>query len=427
MVREIIYLIFISIFFFTGCRTETSIITDRNLAYLYNPSLTSLHPRYKVFHNNDEASTLYVKVYPVELLFNQANEEGVYRAELKVFYRLYELDDFRMMVDSGYNHYYINMQNVRKDFIAQIPIQAKRSRKYNLEVITHDVLRKKAVQAYIPVDKTSGFNAQNFKIFRYSTGSSVFNPILDSNLVVRLQFPNETADSLYVHFYKNFPPLPLPPSYGIPTRSLGNNPDSIWHLRYSDTLPIRLTTKGVYHFKVNPDVREGYTLFYFGEFFPSIKTPEQMIEPLEYILSANEMRGIRNRSNPKLVVDNFWINVAGNIDKARELIRIYYNRVLYANYFFVSDREGWKTDRGMIYIVYGPPDILFKNDKEEVWFYGKKKKSDKISFTFRKVNSSFTENEYRLVRGEEVYTRWADAVSSWKSGKVFDMDEQETR
>nr|MQY80099.1 GWxTD domain-containing protein [Bacteroidota bacterium] len=88
---------------------------------------------------------------------------------------------------------------------------------------------------------------------------------------------------------------------------------------------------------------------------------------------------------------------------------------------------GWKTDRGMIYIVYGPPDILFKNDKEEVWSYGKKKKSDKISFTFRKVNSSFTENEYRLVRGEEVYTRWEDAVSSWKSGKVFDMDEQETR
>jgi hypothetical protein len=26
-----------------------------------------------------------------------------------------------------------------------------------------------------------------------------------------------------------------------------------------------------------------------------------------------------------------------------------------------------------------------------------------------------------------VYTRWADAVSSWKSGKVFDIDEQETR
>jgi GWxTD domain-containing protein len=427
MVRAIFYIIIFSLLILQGCLTETSIITDRNLAYLYNPSLTSLHPRYQVFHNDDQTSTLYVKVYPVELLFNQANEEGEYRAELEIFYRLYKLNDFRIMADSGSCHYYINMENVRKEFIAQIPIQAERLYMYNLEVITNDVLRKKAVQAYIPVDKTSEFNAQNFKIFHYNTGSPVFNPILDSNLVVSLQFPNETVDSLCVQFYDDFPRVPYPPSYSIPTRSLGDSPDSIWYLYYTDTLSIRLTREGVYHFKVRPDVNEGYTLYYFGDFFPSIKTPEQMIGPLEYLLSANEMRGILNRPNIKLAVDNFWINAAGDIDKARELIRIYYKRVLYANYFFVSDREGWRTDRGMIYIVYGPPDILYKNDKEEVWFYGKEKKSDKVSFTFRKVESLFTQNDFRLVRGEELYTRWEDAVSAWKSGKVFDVNEQMTR
>ena len=37
----------------------------------------------------------------------------------------------------------------------------------------------------------------------------------------------------------------------------------------------------------------------------------------------------------------------------------YYRRIAYANqHFATSSRPGWKTDRGYIYIVYGPPDEI---------------------------------------------------------------------
>ena len=46
-----------------------------------------------------------------------------------------------------------------------------------------------------------------------------------------------------------------------------------------------------------------------------------------------------------------------------------------ANEYFAAQVEGWRTDRGRIYIVYGPPDSIAKkpqegqNFAEEVWTY----------------------------------------------------------
>ena len=57
------------------------------------------------------------------------------------------------------------------------------------------------------------------------------------------------------------------------------------------------------------------------------------------------------------------------MEQAKELIRIYYNRVFFSNYYFTSDREGWKTDSGMIFIVYGPPNTFYKSEDEEKWGY----------------------------------------------------------
>ncbi|MGA7766775.1 MAG: GWxTD domain-containing protein [Candidatus Sulfotelmatobacter sp.] len=36
----------------------------------------------------------------------------------------------------------------------------------------------------------------------------------------------------------------------------------------------------------------------------------------------------------------------------------HYQRIAYANQHFAAGIPGWKTDRGRIYIVYGPPDEL---------------------------------------------------------------------
>jgi GWxTD domain-containing protein len=40
----------------------------------------------------------------------------------------------------------------------------------------------------------------------------------------------------------------------------------------------------------------------------------------------------------------------------------FYHRIAYANQHFASDRPGWKTDRGYMYICYGPPDEITVRD-----------------------------------------------------------------
>jgi len=54
----------------------------------------------------------------------------------------------------------------------------------------------------------------------------------------------------------------------------------------------------------------------------------------------------------------------------------HYRRMAFANEHFAAGMEGWRTDRGRIYVVYGPPDsIVAKKPQEgqdfpyEVWTY----------------------------------------------------------
>ena len=53
----------------------------------------------------------------------------------------------------------------------------------------------------------------------------------------------------------------------------------------------------------------------------------------------------------------------------------YYSRVDYANRNYASFTEGWRTDRGMVFIRFGPPQNIerhpFDADTKpyEVWYY----------------------------------------------------------
>ena len=158
-----------------------------------------------------------------------------------------------------------------------------------------------------------------------------------------------------------------------------------------------------------------------------------MIEPLGYLASEDEMNSLRSSPRQKLALDNFWIRCGGNIEKARELIRIYYTRVLYSNYYFTSFKEGWRTERGMIYIIYGPPDKVYKTTEGEQWGYRKPVirsswggryhlKENYIFFNFRLRESMFSDNDYYLSRSETLVTQWDQAVASWRKGIVFRLD-----
>ncbi len=253
---------------------------------------------------------------------------------------------------------------------------------------------------------------------------------------MNLLYLHGRPDSLYVSYFEPVEDVPDPPSMMLPEDLPSARPSQLVAIAYSDTLPIMLPREGIYLFSADRKSREGFALFNFGSDFPSMRNPETMIEPLAYLANSDEMSAMRSSEKPKLALDDFWISRAGNVEKARELIRIYYSRVLYSNYYFTSFKEGWRTERGMIYIVYGPPDKVYKTSEGETWGYRKPVissswggrytvKEEYLFFTFRTRPNRFSDNDYYLSRSEALITFWDQAIASWRKGIVFRLDNPE--
>jgi GWxTD domain-containing protein len=394
-----------------------------NLSYIYNPGSTTIHPLITVFHISDSISYFYVGFSASELLFNQANATGSFLTQIRIHFELSETvkSGGKFSVDTGTYVYNLKKDQLKSVFYTSIPFRAYAGKQYMLRVYVSDMMRNKSNQAFILVDKSNPFNDQNFLVH----GGARSQPFLIRSMSTAQKFcisyRSDKYSKLYIDYYRNRQPMPMPiyATEILPDQLV--RPDSSWVTNLNDTIQYCLSQKGIYQFRVDTNFRQGLALYNFGPYYPSVKEVEDMASPLTYISNTKEAQEIKESSNKKLAIDNFWVTCCGNMEQARELIRIYYNRVFFANYYFTADREGWKTDRGMIYIVYGPPNTLYKSEDEERWDYFKKA-GESISFTFRKADSKWTNNLYSLIRGQAPDTHWRQAVETWRSGRVYLLD-----
>ncbi|MEX2379489.1 MAG: GWxTD domain-containing protein [Vicingaceae bacterium] len=162
--------------------------------------------------------------------------------------------------------------------------------------------------------------------------------------------------------------------------------------------------------------------FYFYDYypaFPEISEFHQMIEPLRYITTSSEFKKLKNAVNVKQELDNFWLRIGGSAEKAEKMLRLYYKRVQMANEKFTSYKEGWKTDRGIIYIVYGQPTNIYKGISTETWVFGEENHILSIKFEFNRKADTMTNNRYELLRNPDFKNNWYRAVDQWRQGKTF--------
>jgi GWxTD domain-containing protein len=271
------------------------------------------------------------------------------------------------------------------------------------------------VDTYLCLDNSSGFSADNF-LLKDSEGEMLFRNYVFENESFYLELSEQDAEKVYVRYYYREFPLALPPFIEETQTSFNFRADSnfVIEANMGKTETIRLQREGFYHFQTDTSQRAGYTIFRFARGFPEITTTEQMMEPLRYITTKSEYDAIVQAPDQKLALDNFWLNNAGNPARARSMIQKYYGRVVDANKFFTSYLEGWKTDRGLIYIVYGPPRIVYRGKNLEEWLYGEKGNKNSIRFQFVKVVNPFTENDYSLIKSPGFKEQWYNIVNSWR-------------
>ena len=188
-----------------------------------------------------------------------------------------------------------------------------------------------------------------------------------------------------------------------------------------DTVDYDLRLVGMYHVKVDRDQDEGLTLFNFGGTFPEVKTPTELMEPLFYLATLAEYKDLRTLANRKLGVDDFWLKLGKSVEKSRELIRIYYNRVIYSNLYFSSNKEGWKTDQGMVFILFGPPNRIQMRGSGESWYYYAKRKGNTVEFKFQREQDAFSDQNMMWQKTTDSQMYRNEAIRSWRNGKVYSM------
>lgn len=99
---------------------------------------------------------------------------------------------------------------------------------------------------------------------------------------------------------------------------------------------------------------------------------------LSYVATREEVQAFRklDPQERKAFWEDYWASRDPVPSTPRnELLELYRERIMYANEHFSSFEEGWKTDMGMVYVRFGPPDDIERhpfdrNQKPfEIWWY----------------------------------------------------------
>jgi GWxTD domain-containing protein len=94
-------------------------------------------------------------------------------------------------------------------------------------------------------------------------------------------------------------------------------------------------------------------------------------EDVIYIISPEERNAflqLDTNEEREQFIEQFWLRRSSNPDLPdNDFKDEHYRRIAYANEHFASGIPGWKTDRGRLYIMWGPPDEIDSHPMGGTW------------------------------------------------------------
>ena len=87
-----------------------------------------------------------------------------------------------------------------------------------------------------------------------------------------------------------------------------------------------------------------------------------LTEDVIYIITEDEraiFEALTNEAEKEQFIEQFWYRRDPDLrTPINEFKEEHYRRIAYSNERFHSGKSGWKSDRGRIYIIHGPPDEI---------------------------------------------------------------------
>jgi GWxTD domain-containing protein len=239
--------------------------------------------------------------------------------------------------------------------------------------------------------------------------------VLENYLYKGKEYALKSCDEkpMYVSFYKTtsfFQPYPPFTEKATATERF------IFHdstFRLASNARFTLRRDGLYLFQQDTTLADGFAVRVVGDNFPKYTKVDDLADPLIFVTTPEEYNQLVAAGNEKPKFDKVILDITRDKDRAKNFMRSYFRRVELVNHYFSSFKEGWKMDRGMIYLVFGVPDELSKNGGNEVWNY----KSFGARFTFVKSGSVYDPDNYVLLRDKRFTEAWFSTIDLWRKSR----------
>ena len=387
---------------------------------LYKKDNNELNAKYVVYHINDSVSQLFYDISNETVVYKKTDTSSYFYSDLKIVLQISLEDNMAVANDTASVMIKDRQSNVDvKQLRGSLFFRLKSGLNYYIDVTTYDINKKTKYTSSVFADKTSKSVRQNF-LATNSSNAICFSPYFKPQETVYIASRRVTEHTFTVDYFKSKFKLAIPPFSADPRERFSYKPDSTFAVTLNENkIELIMPSNGFYHLKTNDVTKEGVTFFVYEPLYPKIKNAEQMILATRYIMAKKEFDNCMKAVDKKTAIDNFWLELGGSSERAKELIKKYYGRVQESNKLFTSYQEGWKTDRGMIYIVFGAPNKVSKRKNGEMWTYGDVGNPNATFFQFIKVINPFTDNDYVLDRNETFKMPWYQAVDMWRQGRVY--------
>lgn len=387
--------------------------------YSIEDSKNSLHPQFLIYHNNESTSQLFFQVATEDVLYSRSTINQPFSAKILIEYIVFQ-KDHKEIIDSGSilitDQYFKNKKaRIDTNFIFNF----SKPEEGFLDLRISDINRSREFRKTLFIDKFSESSRQ-FYMITDTNNQILFDDFFfeGQSILIKSNFNN---DKLYATKNKTVFPLSPPPFTKSAQPSFPDNISFTEELNFNSQNIIfyDLPNEGFVFFQLDTLNDLGFTLFNFHNDYPLLKSAEQLIAPLRYLTTKDEFDLLVSSINPKVAIDKYWLSNATSKERARTLIRVYYSRVEFANKLFSCHLEGWKTDRGMISIIFGTPSYTSLVRNSEVWIYGDENNIHSLKFVFDQKPNPFSSNDYVLSRNYSYKNPWYRAVESWRNGKVY--------
>lgn len=401
-----------------SCRTPRSFNSKPAKNQVFASDKDQIDIDLRAYHVNDSLTRIYYKISTENLMFKKIDTSANFFANLLVSCRVLPEINSRSIIDSSTVGLTFKFPLASEDKFVEGYFSLK------IKPINYAYLDLWVVDNYknLKHSRSLNINKKNRGVGQYYK-TSVNNKLNYTNSFyagdkVRIESNSNEGQTVYVDcFLKEFGPA-LPPFSTAKPDEFKYKPDSSFSIKIEKNTELIMPQKGFFHLRANENGSEGLSLFTFEKAYPGVSDITEMINCTRYIMNKVEYENCKNANDQKSCIDNFWLAIGGSNERAKELLRKYYNRVKEANKAYTSYTQGWKTDRGMVFVNFGDPVNVYRSKNEEIWIYGPETDANSLKFIFKKTENPFSDNDFILQRSYVYQAPWYDMVDYWRQGRI---------